>query len=184
MWTCIAPIRCRARALFGKSTQKPGPVTSDLDLAPIRGGLRDSYKGHLAMLAFSALVAGRFRLARRSRMRSRLRPERCALCAGGDFDRCGGAIGWPEVATFQRPGAMRYWRVCDIFRTDVLRVENRRSGERGGGLYADVAMSGVFGWKAMPDHNAAGAGLDIAAGRGDLRADLEAAVRFEIGQGR
>ena len=35
---------------------------SDLDLAPMRGGLRDSHKGHLAMLAFSALVAGSFSL--------------------------------------------------------------------------------------------------------------------------
>ena len=123
---------------------------SDLDLAPMRGGLRDSHKGHLAMLAFSALVAGSFSLG--ALIANEVTPaalNAVRFVLAGILIGAAAAIG-PGLKSQHFSAPWRYALLGGVFATYfVLMFYGLKTADpvsAAAVFTLTPAMSGVFGW--------------------------------------
>ncbi|WP_175582180.1 DMT family transporter [Phaeobacter sp. HF9A] len=154
--------------------------------------LRDSHKGHLAMLAFSALVAGSFSLG--SLVANEIAPaalNALRFVLAGMLIGAACALG-PGVKRRDFTAPWRYLLLGSIFAVYfVLMFYGLKTADpvQAAAVFTlTPAMSGVFGWLLLRQVTTARMALALViGGLGALwvifRADMEAVLRFEIGPG-
>lgn len=163
-----------------------------MELATRPRGLRDSHKGHLAMLAFSALVAGSFSLG--ALIANEVTPaalNAVRFVLAGILIGAAAALG-PGLKPQQFEAPWRYVLLGGVFATYfVLMFYGLQTADpvsAAAVFTLTPAMSGVFGWLLLRQITTPRMALALViGGAGALwvifRADMEAVLKFEIGQG-
>ncbi|WP_317385225.1 DMT family transporter [Tritonibacter scottomollicae] len=159
---------------------------------PERPALSDGHKGHLAMLAFSALVAGSFSLG--AMVANEITPaaiNAVRFVLAGTLIGAAAALG-PGLRRAHFEAPWRYLLLGGVFAIYfVLMFYGLKTAapvSAAAVFTLTPAMSGVFGWLLLRQVTTPRMALALAiGGAGALwvifRADLSALMAFEIGQG-